>query len=469
MAANPRMGDTRTAGSEDADVELAARLRHCIVSPGEPEYDQARRVWNGLVDKRPALIVRCRDVTDVVDGVRLAKQARLPIAVRAGGHHVAGSAVIDGGVVLDLSAMRAVAVDAGSGTVRVAGGARIADVDRETQRFGLVVPLGIVSDTGVAGLTLGGGLGWLRRQYGLSSDNLLSADVVTADARVVRASREENPDLFWALRGGGWDLGAVVSFEYQAYPVGPDVFFSFVTFALDEARDVLRRYRDYMASAPREAATLATCWTYPDDASFPAELRGRPFVGVIGPYVGSIEDGEREHEILLRLGTVLTDRSGPTPWSTVQRFFDEDYPSGRRYYWRSSYIAEFSDACIGEVISMAERRPSTLSSIDVWPLGGAIGDVEPTASPHAHRHAAWALGIEANWDGAEHDAANIAWTREAGRRFEPFSTGGGYLNFGDPDDVRATADAYGQNLERLRAIKHELDPDNLFRSRRGLV
>ncbi|HEY8947040.1 MAG TPA: FAD-binding oxidoreductase [Polyangiaceae bacterium] len=446
--------------------ELNARISGRVLSEAHPEYDRARSVWNGTVDKHPRLIVECGNIADVIAAVGFARQQELGVSVRGGGHHVAGSSVLEGGLVLDLAHLRRVSVDPERRTARVEGGATLGDVDRETQAFGLAVPLGVVSATGVAGLTLAGGLGWLRRKHGLTCDNLLSADVVTADGQVVHASPLQNPDLFWALRGGGWDLGAVSSFEFQAHPIGPEVFFTFVTYAMGEAREVLRRYREYMDSAPPESATLAVCWTFPEADSVPSNLWNEPFVGIVGPYAGDAVEGERVHSALARLGTALTDQSGCVPWTRAQRFFDEDYPRGRRYYWRSAYISALSEECIARVLEIAESRPSPLSSVDVWPLGGVIG-ARQEDSPLAQRNAPWAVALEANWEAAEADQENIAWVREAGRLLQPLTTGA-YMNFADPDDAAATASAYGKNLERLRDIKRKFDPDNLFRSRRGL-
>jgi FAD/FMN-containing dehydrogenase len=446
-----------------------AGLKGAAITPESADYDEARKVWNGTVDKKPALIVRPAVVADVVAAVNYARESGLGISVRGGGHHVAGSSVIDGGVVIDLSAMRRVSVDPSKATARAEGGALIGDLDAATQAHGLAVPMGAVSETGIAGLTLGGGVGWMRKKHGLSCDNLVSAEVVTADGRVVRANASENNDLLWALRGGGWDMGAVTSFEFQAHPLGPEVFMTFVTYPRAEGKQVLRRFGEYMQSGPPGAAPIAVCWTFPEADIFPRELWGEQFVAVVGPYAGAAAEGEDLTRPLRELGTVLTDMSGHVPYLEAQRFFDEDYPKGRRYYWRSTYLNELTDDALDVLLDLADSRPSPLTSVDVWPMGGAIADVSAADSPFGHRTAPYTIGLEANWDDPAADAANIAWAKEAGRRLEPFSTGGVYMNFADPDDAKATAASYGGNMARLVGVKQKYDPSNLFRSRRGLV
>jgi FAD/FMN-containing dehydrogenase len=454
--------------NEDALTSLRSRLRGNLVLPEDEGYDAARAIWNGTIDKKPAIIVRCAGVADVIDTVNFAREQGLGVSVRSGGHHVAGSSVIEGGLVLDLSLMRSVRVNPANSTVVCEGGALIGDLDRETQAFGLAVPLGLVSETGIAGLTLAGGMGWMRRKHGLSCDSLISADVVTADGQLVHANAAEHPELLWALRGGGWDLGVVVAFEFQAYPVGPEVFFTFVAYPRDEGTQVLQRFRDAYSVAPLGAAPLVVCWTFPEAEAFAPELWGKPFIALVGAYIGSVQEGEEAMEPMRELGNALVDMSGPIPWLEAQKFFDEDYPQGRRYYWKSTYLKEFSNAAIETLLQIADERPSQLSSIDIWPMGGVIVEPGMDESPLAHRQAPFAIGVECNWDDPAEDEANIRFGRESIERLGPFSTGGSYLNFEDPDDTRATAAAYGPAMARLRTIKQQYDPGNLFRSRRGL-
>jgi len=448
---------------------LRTTLTGDALTPTDAAFPDSLVIWNGTVDKHPALIVRCATNDDVIAAVNFARDQGLGVSVRAGGHHVAGSSLIEDGLVIDLAQMRGVEVDPAARTVRAQGGALIGDVDRATQEHGLAVPLGLVSETGVAGLTLAGGLGWMRRKHGLSSDNLIAADVVTADGALVHASPTENADLFWALRGAGWDLGVVVNFEYQAHPLGPEVWVPFVAYAWADAKQVIQRFREFAASAPEGLSLICVCWTVPEIDAFPKDAWGQRMVVILGPYIGTVEEGREASKDLPSFGTVLADLSGEMPWTEAQLLFDEDYPKGRRYYWRSTYLQDLPDAAIDVLIDRTEKRPSLLTSLDIWQLGGAIDRVGPTDTPIAHRGAPYLIGIEANWENAADDAANRDWTKAVSAALEPFSTGGSYMNFEDPDDVTATAAAYGANLDRLRAVKQQYDPNNLFRSRRGLA
>ena len=456
--------------NNEAIAHLRSGIAGAVNLPGDAAYAGARAIWNGTVTKQPAVIVTCSGVEDVIAAVGFARDQGLGISVRGGGHHVAGSALIDGGLVIDLSAMRGVTVDSAARTVRAEGGALIADLDRATQEHGLAVPMGVVSETGVAGLTLGGGIGWMRRKHGMSCDNLIGADVVLADGRLVHASAQENSDLLWALRGGGWDLGVVVGLEYEAHPLGPDVWVSFIGYAWSDARQVIQGFRDFAASAPEGFGAVCVCWTVPELDEFPKDQWGQPIVIVVGPYTGSVEEGQRVTKPLLSLGTVLGDLSGPMPYVEAQTaLFDEDYPKGDRYYWRSSYLGGLPDDAIDTLMELNLERPSPRSSLDIWSLGGAIGRFGAVDSAAGHRDAPWLIGIEANWSEPDEDAANVGWARRAGERLRPFSTGGSYMNFEDPDDVSATAASHGDSLTRLQAVKKAYDPANLFRSRRGLV
>ncbi|HEY3337691.1 MAG TPA: FAD-binding oxidoreductase [Propionicimonas sp.] len=453
----------------EALLRLAGAVRGSVVSAADAAYDESRRVWNGTIDKHPELIVSCVDTADVVEAIRYARTHDLGVSVRSGGHHVAGSAVIDAGLVIDLGGLREVSVDGGTARVHASGGALIGDVDRATQEHGLAVPLGLVSETGVAGLTLAGGYGWMRRKHGLSCDNVLAAEVVTADGQVLTVSPQEHPDLFWALRGGGWDLGVVTALDYQAHPVGPDVHLAFLTFGVAEAHQVLANLTELVRGAPRGFAPLAVFWTFPEADVFPEELWGQPFLGVAGPYVGAVAEGERVCAALRDLGTVLTDLSGVVPWVEAQQFFDEDYPRGRRYYWKSSHLASLEPEAVTALTALAASRPSPLTSLDVWINGGAIADVPDADSPVGNRSAPYMVGIEANWDDPAQDRANIEWARAASAVLEPFSSPGAYLNFDDLGDPETFRRAHGDSYERLAGVKQAYDPTNLFRSRTGPV
>jgi FAD/FMN-containing dehydrogenase len=451
-----------TNGSTEALGKLRESVRGPVITPLDAEYDSARRVWNGTIDRRPAAVATCHGVSDVIEAVNFARTHNLRVSVRGGGHNVAGRAVDDGGLLVDLSGLNFVHVNPATRRVRVGGGARLGDLDRETQVFGLAVPSGLVADTGVAGLTLGGGLGWLRRKYGLGSDNLTSVDVVTADGRAVTASAQENSDLFWALRGGGGGFGVVTSFEFRAYPLGPEVFLAFVFYPFAQAREALQFFREYTAHALEEVGLIAVCMTTPEAEPIPEHARGQKAVGFAAPYIGPPDEGERALRPVREFSTPLADLSGVMPWVDVQRLFDEDYPTGRRYYWKSAYLKGLDDATIDRLVRYGNEAPSPLSTVDIWHLGGAITRPrEDTSFPH--RDAPYLLGFEANWDDPAEDEANIGWTRRSWEDVQPFSTGGVYVNFpGYAEEKSFDRMAFGDSLERLEVIKQKYDPTGLF-------
>jgi len=448
---------------------LTESLRGRVIAPGDGAFEEARAVWNGTVSKRPGLIVRCRTVGDVMEAVNFAREQGLGVSVRGGGHHVAGAAILEAGLVIDLSEMRSVSVDIAGRIVKADGGALLVDVDDASLPHNLAVPTGLFSETGIGGLTLAGGYGWLRRQYGLTCDNLLSAEVVTAEGQLIAVSSSENPDLFWALRGGGWDLGVVTSFEYRAHPMPAEVFMLFCAYPVSDATKVLAWFNEFMKTAPRETAPLAVIWTFPESEAYPEEIWNQPFVGFVGPYVGDVDEGKRLFQPLRELAMPLFDGSDVMTFAEVQHAFDEDYPKGRRYYWKSSYLKALTAEALAATIEIGNRRPSPLTSLDLWPLGGAIQDGGPEASPVGHREAAYLVGIESNWEDASDDAANIGWAREAQARLAPFSTGGSYLNFEDLNETGRLEASHAGNFARLVEVKRKYDPNNLLRSRKGLI
>jgi FAD/FMN-containing dehydrogenase len=458
-----------TAGSKRIDPELidgfAARVRGAILQPGDPDYDDARRVRNGLIDRYPALILRCSGTADVVEAVNFARDHQLLLSVRGGAHNVAGNAVNDGGLVIDLSAMRAVHVDPVAKTARVQGGATWGDLDRESQLFGLAAPGGVVSTTGVGGLTLHGGLGHLRRKHGLSIDAMMSADVVTADGQIRHASATENADLFWAIRGAGSNFGVVVSFEFQLYPVGPMVSLTAPIYALADAPTVLRAWREFTANAPDEVNSIALLWSIPDVEMFPPELRKQPVVVVAAVYAGPADEGAQFCQPLRELGTPLLDLSGQEPYAMLQGSFDPFYPEGRFYYWKSTYVDHLTDDAIDTMIERATLRPSHMTSITFWHLGGAIARKGASETAFGRRSAPYLFTAESSWEDAEANERNIAWSRESLTAMQPFSDGGIYLNFpgfGEEKEAMLRS-AYGDNYNRLVELKTKFDPGNLFR------
>jgi FAD/FMN-containing dehydrogenase len=453
-------------GLNDRHVsDLATRLRGAVLRPGAEDYEEARRVWNGLVDKRPALVARCVEPADVVEAVNFARANGLVVAVRGGGHNVAGFGSSDGGLLIDLSALRRVEVDPAGRTARVQGGATWADVDRATQPHGLAAPGGLVSDTGVGGLTLGGGLGWLRRKHGLSCDNLRSVQIVTADGQLRRASDGENADLFWAVRGGGGNFGVVTEFEFALHPVGPEVALALLYYPADASREVLGRFRDWSRDAADEISAIAFAATAAEGESTPEPARGKRVLIVAGAYAGPAADGEAALRPLRGLGEPLADLSGVVPYVELQQSFDEEYPRGRLYYWKSIYLDDFSDEAIAVLDDYAKRAPSPLSTVDVWQLGGALSRVDPAATAFGRRDAPFMVGVEANWEDPAQEEQNIAWTRACVKDLERFSRGGLYLNFPGLLEEGETLlqGTFGDSYRRLRQVKTTYDPTNLFR------
>jgi FAD/FMN-containing dehydrogenase len=456
---------TDVALDTEATEAFVQGLRGAALRPGDEGYDDARAIWNGLIDRRPALIVQCTGAADVVDAVNFAREQDLLLSIKAGGHNVAGNAVNDGGLVIDLSQMNGVHVDPVTQTVRAQAGATWAEMDREGQLFGLAVPGGVVSTTGIAGLTLHGGAGHLRRKYGLSIDNLLSVEIVTADGQLRRASASENEDLFWAVRGAGSNFGVVTSFEFKAHPVGPMVMVGAIFYPLEHLRTLLPAWRDAVAAAPDELSSVALCWSVPPGEPFPEEHHGKDVLVVAAAYAGAVEDGESVVQPLRDLGQPLIDLSGPWPWRGLQSGFDALFPKGGFYYWKSRALAELTDEAIDVIADFAFRRPSPGTDIIVWHNGGAMSVVDETATAYGGRDAGFLVTGEASWFDASLNDDAIAWGREFWAAIGEHSTGGIYLNFaglGEEKEELVRA-GYGVNYERLAKLKAKYDPDNLFR------
>ncbi len=443
--------------------EFAASLRGPLLEPGAPAYDAARRVWNGMIDRRPALIACCTGAADVRRAVNFARQRGLRVSIKGGGHSVAGKSVCEGGLMIDLSPMKGVTVDPRARTARVGPGATLGDLDDETQAFGLATPAGLVSKTGVAGLTLGGGIGYLARRFGLTLDNLISADVVTANGEWMRASDRLNPDLFWGLRGGGGNFGIVTSFEFRLHKVGPEVLTAQVFYPIAEAPRVLRLYRELMAEAPDELACYALALNLPPEAPWPEKFWGKASIALVACYSKGIAKGRRLLARLKELGKPIFGGVQPMPYVALQRSFDAGMPDGMRYYWKACNFREISDAAIETFQRHANPIKGSLSIVGFEPMGGAIRRVDPAATAFADREAAFALGIWSGWTDAGEDDEVIAWTRQFHNAMAPHSTGGVYSNYlGEDDDGRVKA-AFGDNYERLQDVKARYDPDNFFR------
>jgi FAD/FMN-containing dehydrogenase len=443
-----------------------------LIGAGHAGYDDARAVWNGTVDRRPRLIARCTGVADVAAAVRFARDLDLEIAVRGGGHNVAGTAVCDDGIVIDLSAMRAVWVDPVERTAHVQGGALWADVDHETQAHGLATTGGIIGHTGVGGLSLGGGIGWLMRKHGLAVDNLVEAEVVTAEADIVRASAREHPELFWALRGGGGNFGVVGSFRFALHPVGPTVIAGPVFWAAEDTSDVLRFYREFAAVAPDELGTVIRLGTVPPLPVIRHELHFRPAIAVACCYAGPMHDGERVVRALRRFGTPLVDLVGPTLYVDHQRGLDDTVPHGWHYYWKATNLTELSDDVIDVVAQHAYRASSPRTYAAMFHMGGAVGRVPRDATAYPGRDVAHNIVIDAAWLPDQDDTvgtSEAAWAREFLQALQPHRAGV-YVNFLDSDDdTNRVREAYGEDTYvRLAEVKAKYDPENVFHNNKNI-
>jgi FAD/FMN-containing dehydrogenase len=437
---------------------LRAQIAGSVLTPPDAAYEDARRVHNGLIDRRPALVARCHGTADVQAAVRFGRERGLEIAVRGGGHNVAGNAVCDGGLMIDLSAMRGVHVDPRAHRARAQGGATWGDYNRETQLHGLASTGGVVSTTGVGGLTLGGGLGWLMGKHGMAVDSLRAVELVTAAGEVVRASADEHPDLFWAVRGGGGNFGVATWLEYELHPVGPMVTGGLVAHPFAAARDVLRFYRDFTASLPDELTAFAGVLHAPDGS-------GTKLAAIIVCHAGSLEAGEKAAAPVKRFGSPVMDVIGPMPYTAVNMLFDAGFPRGALNYWKSNFLAALKDAAIDTMIERFAAAPSPMSGLLLEHFHGAATRVGPTETAFPHRAVGYNFLAVGEWLDASATAANVAWTREAYGAMAPHFTAGRYVNYLNADEVAedgAVSAAFGSNWKRLREVKRKYDPDNVF-------
>jgi len=459
-------GERQTLSDETIE-EIRSIFRGTVLTSDDVGYDETRVIQNAMLDRRPGLIVRCTGTADVVDAVKLATDRNLLVAVRGGGHSIAGTCTADDVLMIDLSAMRGVWVDPEQRSVRVAGGATWGDVDRETQLYGLAVPGGVVSTTGVAGLTLGGGIGWLHRKYGLACDALRTAEVVTARGDIVRCSASEREDLFWALRGGGGNFGVVVSFEFEAYPLGPTVWSGLVVHPIDAAAEVLPRWQDWTSTVPDEITSRAMFWSLPAVPEFPPAVHNRDVFITAALYAGDPDEGRRACRELAELGRPLADMSSALPYRTAQSALDPLFPKGElQSYWKSVYLDRLDEDATAFVVRVGQHRSHPKTLVHAPLLGGAMSRVGATETAFGDRSARYILSLDGNWlDPADNDA-NIGWVRNAYSEAVTLRAASGtYLNFGgdaDLDDADR-ARAWGRNLQRLRQVKRSYDPENRFR------
>lgn len=443
--------------------ELRGQVRGTIHLPDEAGYHEARAIWNAMIDRRPALIVRAAGAADVIAAVRFARKHKLPLAIRGGGHNIAGNAVCEGGLMLDLSPMKSVRIDPAAKTARVEPGVTLGEFDREAQAFGLATPLGINSTTGVAGLTLGGGFGWISRKYGLTIDNLLSVDIVTAEGKLVRASERENEDLFWAVRGGGGNFGVATSFEYRLHPVGPEVLAGLIVHPFSKARELFDGYRKFVAQAPEEL----TCWVVlrkaPPLPFLPPEVHGTEVMVLALCYVGDLEKGRKAVAPLQALSKPIADVVGPAPFAGWQTAFDPLLAPGSRNYWKSHDFVKLSDELIDILLEATRQLPTPECEIFIGHLGGAINKVKAEATAYPHRDVEFVMNVHTRWGDPGQDQKCIAWARKLYDAAAPHATGGVYVNFMPEDEAqRVKAGAYGPNYERLVKVKQKYDPENVF-------
>jgi FAD/FMN-containing dehydrogenase len=460
-----------TLTGEQAEIDahavagLQTAMRGSVLMADSPGYDEARRVWNKMIDKHPALIVRCTGTADVVTAVNFARQHNILLAVRGGGHNAAGNATCDSGLMLDLSLMKGIYVDTKKRTAHAQGGVIWGDLDHETQLHGLATPGGIVSDTGIAGLTLGGGYGWLRCRHGLSCDNLVSVEIVTADGQVLTASKSENEDLFWAIQGGGGNFGVVTSFEYQLHLVGPMVNLVAAMYPNEKTAEILPAWRDYIAKAPPEFSGNCLFWTIPDIPDFPPEARNRGVAIIVGVHSGPLDEGAAFVQPLRELAEPLVDLSGQMPFAAIQSMFDWVNPPGEiHHYWKSLHLNEINDEVIAIVSEQVQNRPTEWTIFDIWAMGGAVSQIPAESTAMGDRSAPYTIVFNTSWHDPAVTEECIEWTRKFYDRMQTYSPGSSYLNFpGFMEEEGLVEKAYGRNYGRLAAIKAKYDPDNLFR------
>lgn len=449
--------------------ELQSRVKGHVLGPAAPDYEEVRRIWNGMIDRKPAAILRCREAGDIPPALAWCREGGLDLSVRGGGHNIAGSAVCDDGLMIDLAGMKTVRVDPGRRLVSVEPGATLGDLDRATQAHGLAVPVGINSTTGVAGLTLGGGFGWLTRKYGLTIDSLTGADVVTADGSVLSASERENQDLFWAIRGGGGNFGIVTRFEFTAYPVGPDVLAGLIVYPMDQARKVLEEYRRFAASAPEELNVWVVMRKAPPLPFLPESVHSREVVVLAVFYCGDADKGRELIDPLRHFGDICGEHVGVQPYSQWQQAFDPLLTPGARNYWKSLNFTELPDGLFDVTLSAVGRLPTDQCEIFVGRIEGAPNRIPAEATAYFHRDARFVMNVHGRWNDAAEDASGMAWARDFFASARPYASAGGYVNFMTGDEEGRIPAAYGDNYTRLKEIKKRYDPQNVFHHNQNIV
>ncbi|MBN3946379.1 MAG: FAD-binding oxidoreductase [Nostoc sp. NMS7] len=441
---------------------LKTNVKGYVVLPDDPRYDEVREIWNAMIDRRPAVIVQCAEASDIAVAIAWARENGVEISIRGAGHNIAGNAVCDNGIMIDLSTMKNVRIDAPKKRAYVEPGATLSDFDSSAQVHGLATPVGINSTTGIAGLTIGGGFGWLTRKYGLTIDNLISAEVITADGNKIRTSENENPDLFWAIRGGGGNFGVVTEFEFQLHPVGPEILAGLIVFPFSQAKQVLTQYRNFVESAPKELNVWVVLRKAPPLPFLPESVHGKEVIILPVFYVGDIAEGEKLIEPLRSFGDAYGEHIGTQPYIEWQQAFDPLLIKGARNYWKSHNFTELRDGALDVLVEFAGKLPSQACEIFIGCIAGASNCVSADATAYRHRDAKFVLNVHGRWDEAAHDVMCIAWAREFFRASAPYASAGTYVNFMTEEEGDRVVAAYGANYERLVQIKKRYDPENIF-------
>lgn len=445
-----------------ATEELKGIIKGNVLIPDQPDYEEARQIWNAMIDRRPAVIVQCAEADDVPPAIRFARKNGLELSIRGGGHNIAGSALCDNGVTIDFSRMKNVRVDAEKRRAYVEPGATLANLDEATQAHGLATSVGINSTTGIAGLTLGGGFGWLTRKYGMTVDNLVSIDMVTAEGKKIRASENDNADLFWAIRGGGGNFGVVTQFEFQLFPVGPEIVAGLIVFPFNQAKQVLTRYRQFVASAPEDLNVWVVLRKAPPLPFLPENVHGKEVVVLPIFYSGAVAEAEKLIAPLRTFGDAHGEHIGAQPYVQWQKAFDPLLTPGARNYWKSHNFTELADGALNSVIEFAGKLPSPHCEIFMAAIAGAPNRIAPNAMAYGHRDAKFVLNVHGRWDEAKDDQKCIAWAREFFKASAPYASAGAYVNFMTAEESERVVGAYGSNYERLLEIKRRYDPENVF-------
>jgi FAD/FMN-containing dehydrogenase len=451
-----------TIQSSKLEEELKAMIKGNVLTPDDSGYEEARQIWNAMIDRRPAIIVQCAEADDVSAAIAFGRRNKLELSVRGAGHNIAGNALSNGGLTIDFSKMKHVRVDVQNRRAYVDPGATLANLDEATLAHGLATPVGINSTTGIAGLTLGGGFGWLTRKYGMTIDNLVSVDIITADGRKLRASKAENPDLFWAIRGGGGNFGVVTRFEFQLFPVGPEVYAGLIVFPFSQAKQILKRYRQFVNSAPEELNVWAVLRKAPPLPFLPESVHGREVVVLPIFYTGPVSEAERLIAPLRSFGDAHGEHLGAQPYVAWQKAFDPLLTPGARNYWKSHNFTELSDGALDCVCEFAAKLPSPQCEIFIGLIAGAANRIAPEAMAYGHRDAKFVLNVHGRWDDPKDDQKCIGWAREFFKASAPYASAGAYVNFMTEEEGDRIAAAYGANYRRLVEIKRSYDPENVF-------